>query len=295
MEKGECRGTAVANTAFETHCYSFTMPDGEKSAEFEDHIAKVESVAAPVIDKVIAGATLTAAEQAELSAFMALTYVRTDVFRLQFATMSMWMLQVQNYHTAKSDTAFARAVEDYEKYKGKKMTEEEKGHLREGMLRPEDFKVTVDKGWTLQALTFAEHLLPIFNAMHWTTLVSDPEHHFITSDNPLVHGVPDHKRSNIYGVGFMSKDIEITLPISTNVALLGVWRDDFVKRARASPAVVKVMNRHRAIYANRFLFGSVRDAGILALAAKYKDTKPSMKMSGAGPEQLSPVSLRRVR
>jgi hypothetical protein len=70
------------------------------------------------------------------------------------------------------------------------LTDDEARALREGMLNPSKFNVSVDKEWTLQALSFHDDLAPIFFKMNWTVMRAQAPRYFITSDNPVVFRVP---------------------------------------------------------------------------------------------------------
>ena len=225
MEAGVSRGTTVQNTAFEKHLYSVTLEDGTRLDDLEDVIANIESKAAPVLEKLTTGQKVGDQERADFASFMAIMYVRTDVFRHQYAQIMTGGLQLQMYGTAFHDRAFKNFIKKYQRDKGP-LSAEEIETMRNGMLNPQDFTVSVDKAWTLQALTFHNRLAPIFYAMHWSLLKAKEPRYFITSDNPVIFEVPRRHSDPLYGGGLVHKKVELTFPLSSDTCLLATWQEN---------------------------------------------------------------------
>jgi hypothetical protein len=197
------------------------------------------------------------------------------------------------YASALREDTFKAVVENYRRDIGP-LTDDEARALREGMLNPSKFNVSVDKEWTLQALSFHDDLAPIFFKMNWTVMRAQAPRYFITSDNPVVFRVPvQHRDPVLGGGGLMDPKVQLTFPLSADRCLLATWEERAPKEITLDADRVKFTNKMRAVYARRFLFGPIRDAGVEALGVKYKDRRPSLKISGFGPADYSPVSLRR--
>jgi hypothetical protein len=268
------------------------LEDGTRLDDLENLIANIESKAAPVHEKLITGQKVGDQERADFASFMAIMYVRTDVFRHQYAQIMTSGMQLQMYATAIHDSAFKNFIEKYQRDKGP-LSPEKIETMRNGMLNPQDFTVSVDKAWTLQALTFHDRLVPIFYDMHWSLLKAKEPRYFITSDNPVIFEVPRRHSDPFYGGGLLHNKVELTFPLSSDTCLLAMWQEDLPARLVVNAEAVRSLNRLRAGYARRFLFGARRDSGIQRLGAKYKDVRPDMKISGFGPDEYSPVELRR--
>ena len=292
MEAGVSRGTTVQNTAFEKHLYSVPLEDGTRLDDLEDVIANIESKAAPVLEKLTTGQKVGDQERADFASFMAIMYVRTDVFRHQYAQIMTSGLQLQMYSMAIRDGAFKNFIEKYQRDKGP-LSAEEIETMRNGMLNPQDFTVSVDKEWTLKALKLHDRLLPILYDMRWVLLKAKNPRYFITSDNSVVFEVPRRHNQPFYGGGLLHNKVELTFPLSLDTCLLATWHEDLPAHFAVNAETVRSLNRLRAIYAKRFLFGPRRDSGIQSLGAKYKDERPGMQISGFGPDEYSPVELRR--
>jgi hypothetical protein len=286
MVTGECRASAANATAYETHCYSVTLPDGSRTDELENWISEVESKAAPILEKLIAGDRISEQEKADFAAFMALMVVRADSWRLMWGSVMTSGIQIANFATASRDDVFEKAMERYQRDMGKTLSEKELSDLKDAMLNPQKFKLEISKEWTIQAFKFYDVLFPLFFRMTWSILTNDTPRPLITSDNPVAQTTP----------GLADKDAEVVLPLSTTTCLIAHWRTDAQARGKLkNEAAVKMINRQQAYNALRFLFGPNRDEGILRLAEKYKDVRPGFKISGFMPPEFSPVSLGRGR
>ncbi len=292
MEAGVSRGTTVQNTAFEKYLYSVPLEDGTRLDDLEDVIANIESKAAPVLEKLTTGQKVGDQERADFASFMAIMYVRTDVFRHQYAQIMIGELQLKLYATAIHDGSFENFIEKYQRDKGS-LSAEEIETMRHEMLNPQGFTVSVDKASTLRALKFHDRLVRIFYDMHWSLLKAKEPRYFITSDNPVIFEVPERYRHPFYGGGLLDDKVELTFPLSPDTCLLATWQENPPARVVVNAKVVRSLNRLRAGYARRFLFGPRRDYGIQRLGAKYKDVRPGMEISGFGPDEYSPVELRR--
>ncbi len=294
LESDTVRSSTAEATGYEKHLYSVTLPDGTRYADIEDQIANVESAAAPVHLKLIRGEKISRQERANYASFMALMLVRTDAFRQQYAEGIVGTLQLRNFLAASDDDAFDNLVETYEQDTGKMLSDEDRQHLRDGMLNPQNFHIDVRKDFTLSALGVHEKLAPLFDKMSWAILRIPPPRFLITSDNPLVYGVPKPDQHPFYGGGLADKKVEVTLPLSSQKCLLATWNEyKGVPVVDAGREEVKELNRYRAINAMRYLYAPKRDTGIHALGKKYAHIKPGLRISGAGPDKYSSVKMKR--
>lgn len=291
METGKAWNATSDNTAKETHLYSLTLENGQKITDLEEFIAGIESKAVTPFDKLLLGEKIIGQERADLASFFAMMFVRTNAFRRFYAEAYAGFMNVQLYATGIHDGAFRSSMEKYEAEHGP-LSDEEREAVRDGLLNPGKFKISIDREWTLQALTFHDHLVPILFEMHWSVMVAPEGRYFITSDNPFVRTMPERHQGLMRG-GFLDKHIEVTFPLSPERCLLAHWKKEQPNLGSLPREGVKAVNRLRAVYAERFLYGPHRDAGITALARKYRDVKPGMKISGFAPENFSPVTLRR--
>jgi len=292
MENGKVWHSAPENTAKETHLYSVTLESGERISDLEEYLGHIETKAANSFHKLILGELVAGQERANLASFLAMMFVRTNAFRRTIAELHAAFLNVKLYATAIHDGAFQSAMTRYEEEHGE-LTQKEKAAVREGMRNPDQFEVSIHREWTLRALSFHDDLVPILFKMNWTTMIAPEGRYFISSDNPLVRATPKRFADHIEAGGFLDKNVEVTFPLSPKACLLACWSSDLDRKMMLPAEGVKQANRARAIHAERFMYGPKFDSGIVSLANKYKETKPGVKLSGFGPSNFSPVTIRR--
>lgn len=292
FEATEPRCVGVENASVERYRYSVTRKDGSRDNSLEDWIADTESKAAPILKKLIAGDNISLQERADFASFMALMHVRTDSARELYAQMIAGRMQIEAYATAKHDRAFMQLMEGFQKQHGT-MTAEKIEQVRQALIDPKGFVISVNKEATLSALIAHDDFLPIFLEMEWSVVISKEPYYFVTSDNPLSHHVHEKHRNPMVPSGFLHPKAEVSLPLSSSACLIATRHRTIPARSAAKPEFTKTMNRERAVFARRYLYGPRLDPGVKRLAEKYKTLKPGFKFSGFGPKEFSTVKLKR--
>lgn len=109
-EKSTVKKLTVINTSVEKHCYSYTDVDGTRNNDVEDFIAKIESDAAPVLEKFISGEKIEREQRIKLSSFFAITYARSNTHRRIYAELGAKLLQSLMYLNAKNEDTFETVI-----------------------------------------------------------------------------------------------------------------------------------------------------------------------------------------
>jgi len=107
---------------------------------------------------------------------------------------------------------------------------------------PEDLTVALT-----HKILVSERISVLIAGMAWVVLFTDQNHPFICSDNPV---------SWLRSIGMAGKSAEITLPLSSSVALLMVHlpQGPIMQTSDVAPEIVEQINRRTATEATRFLF-----------------------------------------
>lgn len=84
--------------------------------------------------------------------------------------------------------------------------------------------------------------MPLIHQMHWTYLLTKGRYRFVTSDNPVAYTDPAHDPQSPYGVGLAHPNVEVTFPITQELALFAGWKDWEKLYRRATDATVKALN-----------------------------------------------------
>jgi Protein of unknown function (DUF4238) len=288
---GKVWAAVPEETAVETHFYSAELADGSIDTSIEAHLSRIETAAAPIYVGLLSGKIPgPTQERADFAHFLGLTYSRTVAMRRMAAEAYGKMLQAQMHFAGSHPKAFESVIQSREAELGRKMTPEEREAARRGMLDPSRFEFEVPKGVTFRALGLADELAPMFFHMNWY-LIEAAEGYFISCDNPLVREVRRDTVHPIYGDGgFLNETAEVTFPLSPHKLLLMAW-SNAPRRASVPLESVGRANQARAAQSDRFLYSHLKSAEIEQLAARFRDSRPSMTVEGAGPKKYGKVTV----
>jgi hypothetical protein len=172
---------------------------------------------------------------------------------------------------------YEASVKQMEKETGKEigMPIEE---LRQFVLKGEyDIKVAPQFSLALTLADF-ESLHKIFFNMRWAFLKATHEHKFLSGDNPLFYDNPTHDPRSFYGVGLANKKIEVTFPISKDIAAFGSWEgpEGYIQ---AKNNTVKTINCRTVSSALKFVFSSDKSDDLRRFVTKYKGSSPKVIVS----------------
>jgi hypothetical protein len=285
---------APEETATEGHFYSGERADGTMNTAIEEYLSKIEHAAAPTYAAIVAEGRIPgeSQERADFAQFLGLMYSRTRAMRRTYATGYGQFMQTLAYEYAVHPEAFATILRKHEAEIGRELTEEERKSVKEWMMDPTKIEMVVAKEATLEALPVADMLSEMFFHMRWWVM-SAAEGYFVTSDNPLVREVDPSSLSPFYGDGgFRNPTAEVTFPLSPQKLLLMTWRNVEYRVAIAGDAVVKA-NEARAAHSDQYLYAHVSDDGVAALAQRFRDSRPAVRLSGFGPEKFGDVRVAR--
>jgi hypothetical protein len=281
-------------TSVQTHFYSAERNDGTMDTRLEEFLSEVESRAAPIYEDLLTGRLPRDAQaHIDFAQFLALIYCRTTAMRRIAGEIHGQGAQILNYAYASNPKAFEDLTCRVEAETGKKFDPSRKEKIRQAMLRPQGYSMEVPKESTLLALAASDKLTVIFRGMKWSVAVVE-KGYLITSDNPLARNIDPKTIHPIYGdSGFLNKTAEVSFPLSPRLLLLLSWKEDAKDIGVLPREHVEAVNAIRAAQSDRFLFAHVCDKRIAKLAAKYKNSRPTMKTEGFGPEVFAPVKVAR--
>lgn len=267
------------NIAVQKHYYSFTTQEGNRDSEtLENALAKMEGQVAPIFRKIKNHESLDEQERGLFATFLALIMIRVPNFRENswerpFAelTKEMHMMSATDIERLKS------MVESLERDTGNKIDtpiEEFQKFILNGR-----YGIKVNPQFGLGALALIKDIAPIFYRMKWTFLTATDDYKFVTSDNPVSWDVPIHDPTSFYGISLLDKNLELTFPISKDLAFFGTRLHIKEGYFRANNKLIKETNRRTVISALRFVYSSQKSEGLNRLVQKYKDSAPKMKVS----------------
>lgn len=296
---GQIRSSLPENTAVQAHFYSVEGDDGMMDTRLEEHLALMESKAAPVYDVLLNGRIPAKGTQArvDFATFLALMYVRTPAMRRMSAEMLGRELQILAYAYAENEKAFDTMNRRAEQDGARPLNDEEKERVRREFLEPSGkYVMQIAKERTLQVLTVADNLAPIFYNMKWSIL-EVTNGFVVTTDNPLIRDVNPKTRHPIYGdQGFMNKTAQVIFPLSPRKVMFMSWLQDALESAAIDRRRVDGLNQALAANSDQFLYAHMHDKSIVKLAEKHKESRPTMTTKGYGPKEFAAIEVpRRMR
>ena len=113
--------------------------------------------------------------------------------------------------------------------------------------------------------------------MKWRFIKATDDYKFMTGDNPLRYIDPAHNPHSFYGVGLANKNIEVTFPLSKDMAAFGGWERS-AGYFQGNNQHVKHINRMTVIASRRFMFAHNKSENVDKFVKKYRGSHPVIKV-----------------
>jgi len=270
----EPRPQTPVNTAVESHFYTLSAPEGEKDHSLEEMLAKVESLAKPILDGWQgAHARPQERERLDMAGFLALMHTRGPR-NLEAAEEAGQIVAHELLKAAAEDRV---AVEARLKRTQLGLSVEE---ATEALRHPkEHVKIGFsDKAPLAMSLSQTPDVIVALANMHWSLCVAPTGAFFITGDAPLCVFVPTRPGHAMFGGGMALPGVEITFPISPSLCLLVTWRAR-QRRMRVDGEFVDERNRRTAHMAERFVISPYRTRRIAEVVQEARVTLDKPKLN----------------
>lgn len=278
-EKGNptIRKATSLNIAVQKYYYAFPTPEGEKDSDtIENALAAIEGEVAPVFQKIKAQKNLEEKEKYWLAMFLALMMTRVPNFRENVERATSEVMKKTNKILASNPEHFESFIRRFEEKTGEKI-KVPLDDLRKFCLSDE-YEIVTKPHFSLEIfLSLFEDFAPIFFKMNWRFLIATDDFKFATCDNPLCYVDPTHDPKSWYGFGLGNKNIEVTFPISKDLAFLGTWtkKDGYTQ---STNNLVKSVNHRTCLNASRFVYASQKSGGLNRVVQRYKDSAPRLEV-----------------
>lgn len=119
-----------------------------------------------------------------------------------------------------------------------------------------DREERIEEWWDshLPTSTLFTKAWPVLTSMTWQFLTHDEGPAFVTSDNPVFY----HSH-----IGLAHQNVELTFPISQNIALWATWNKDFLATfAPVSWAIVREINRRTVAKRTNSIFAPIDESWV---------------------------------
>lgn len=252
----------VATIAQERGFYTAKLKDGTLDAQLETRLSEIEGNAAPVIKKVrTSNADLVGDEFYHLMLFAAHMFSRVP-FHRNWVKNFTTELAVRLLRDKVSSPGFLeKQLADWEaEIKTPEGTVEE---FRKYLFDDEAYSIEPHPNLALIAMSktavgMTEHLLN----MKWIFARTPGSMGFVTSDNPFI--MVRYSKPYWADVGILMKDVQVTLPLSSELCLIGGWSGE-EGYITIRPEVVEYLNKRTILFANKYVFASGKDPRLQSL------------------------------
>jgi hypothetical protein len=278
-------------TARQTNFYSTEIRAGEYNDALDHWLQSVEDKAANCYPKLLNGEMISEQEKADLAVFFSSLHTRSPAIINASAEIQGYIAQHASDFVLQDRQRFERLIDQLDK---------KRGEVTSQSVRDETFAFAIDKSRYvmevhqkagLSAMLGTDRLTDVFLRMTWIVFSSEHQH-LIASDNPLVRVTPAGKVHPLFGDGgFLNKHVIVTVPLTPSRLLEMRWTKHPPGIYPAEKQQGRIYNRQRAYFAERYLYASLNDVGIRALARRYSE--PGLRMTTSGIENLAPVVVKR--
>lgn len=244
-EKGNSsvRKATANNIGVQKGFYTFTTKErGKDSNTIENAFEKVETACAPVLRKIRNFKNLNKKEKSNFSLFLALMILRVPNFR-------------------------ENIIKSLNDFKQKILSSQNDTKIDPNY----DLKMAISIS---QNPIFAQ----IFSKMKWVFIEATGDFKFVTSDNPLSCCDPIRNQKSLYETGLINKNVEVTFPISSSLALLASWNGQEGFRKAKNSQIIEDINRRTISSASRFVYSSINSEPLNQVVQKYKNSAPKMEL-----------------
>jgi hypothetical protein len=236
--------------------------DGEADTTVEEGLAMIDGRASEVLPKLERGDDLVDTEPNVVAGYLALLHGRVPPMRdgLQNVIETFGALQAEMMFANATPEERQARIEDARK-RGLADTEDEYDVLEARIIeqiRNREMKVTMDHIATMGlAAMGAERSIPIIEQMSWMVIEAPPGSEFVISDNPIV--VYSESTTSYMGAGYLTPDVEVTMPLSRKHLFLASHLHSFQGRCCVTADAVDHFNSRTWVRAQDYIFASSRE------------------------------------
>ena len=289
IERGKARPSRVEECGAQKNFYSVQRDDGTFNDELDDWLQGVETNAAAPYEQLLNGVIPQGQARADFSTFVSSLYLRSPAILRAYAEAAGKLAQQTIDFAWRTRKQFEKSMDRFEAEEGAMKVPRDE--VWEYFQDKDGYKVQVEHRAAFGVMAASDDIQTILFNRHWY-LLEAADGFFITSDSPVQRFTdPQFHYGPMGDGGFMNPAAEVTLPLSPRFGLLITGQAAQSNYVRLGADDVWRMNQQRALGALRFLYASVKDDRISALAEAHKHDGPGVQVSG-GPTMVEVEVLR---
>jgi hypothetical protein len=242
----------VLNVGLENRYNALRRPDGTFDNTLEGLLAELEASCYSAVSKVATGQQLDDGDRHTLALFMSNMLNRSQKARAMMERLAVDMTEWA--HGLLESTDWWR--QDTLNYLAATQGTTEESFERDltRMIAGVDIDTPEVRNVGLALHSGTTDRAYLFEAMRWTFYYTDADYSFLTSDNPVTYEAPSRDDDGASPVGLNHKDVEVTFPLTREVALVADWSDTEDRYVHAKRDRVKAINDGTIRGAKRFIY-----------------------------------------
>lgn len=204
----------VSDIAVRKELNTLELIGGETTRGMEGVYAEHEGRVATVLNKIIQDEVLPEDEssRSEIAVFVSMLKVRSPFFTDWLCNMDAEQIKLYNKTLAEHPDALKKHFEDADITFS---SDEEFEEMRKFALDPTGYEVKMEGGkghYFIQAMELSKEMYGILMSQKsWHLLIAPNEHHFITSDNPVVIQEPEDCPYEAGAGGFLNGTVILSI------------------------------------------------------------------------------------
>ncbi|MEW5928942.1 MAG: DUF4238 domain-containing protein [Gemmatimonadota bacterium] len=259
---GKWKSASPRSVASEIDYYVAVSDTGERDERIErELIGPIEDETAKLFrNSLQVGVELGEPDRSTLAAFVALMSLRT---RLWHETIADAVAKV-------SETALLMAA-------SMAKSDPKSAQIRE-LLQTHRIRVGPKMPMAI-SLSLVNEIAAGIHRMGWTFVVARPGEYFISSDDPYRQVNPNADPPSPFG-GLAARNIEVSLPLTRNLAFFAGWHSTGCRWVVAHPGFVDEINRRTCMSATIIVSPRPAVPGFEQIVRDWEDRKNHMKEVG---------------
>lgn len=256
---------APANVAVRRHYHSTRDEKGVIDVKVENALGSIESIAKPIIDKIIQLKDITSQEKIDLAVHIGIMYTRNPNFRDSAENFMCETAELFKRHQFANSSEMASLIEDAPQ----SIIEAAGGKENIRQWACENLKVTVLPEASLHCVRYGLAIADLLSKMHWRFWVNTHRViRFLTSDNPC-YVTNKMMENSAYGTGIAYPDSRLHFPISPAVFLIADWNGNNTEyKTTSSINTLTRINSRTIRHAEKEVYSSVLSDDIQELVKK---------------------------
>ncbi|MGA1870914.1 MAG: DUF4238 domain-containing protein [bacterium] len=226
----EYRIQTPINTTLKSYYYSLEDEKGQKGAQIESFLSKIEGFAKPIIQKINSGNNITSEEKEKLSIFIAFMMNRVPEFEKSVNDIENHLIKKFAKFIFSDEKRTQAILDRYDKSTGTK----DDTNVKEVMefFKSNNFDIEVPRSESLRLMVeLSIELAAYFTQMDWVFYHAPQKASFVTTDNPVII-VPPKNRKNFYSRGITTPGARKIFPLSQSACLIMYDHGDIAKHVK---------------------------------------------------------------